>query len=158
MSNNPHNEQATNIKNCYDQVLLEQVTLCDILEDIADSLPHNVDKQLCLHTAKMLPPLIKRAHKIEQETLFPLLENSKECAVDLSATVKRLKAQHIRDEYNAEELAEILLSYGKGEPSHGAETTGYAIRGFFETLRRHIAFIEELISPALERAKKNNNS
>ncbi len=139
-----------NVKESYEQAISEQIALCDILEDIADSLPYNIDKQICNHTSIMLNSIIKRAHRIEQDILFPYLKDNAPNAIDLTKTFARLKKQNLRDQYSGEELAEILLSYAINKPSHSAETTGYIIRAYFESLRRHIAFVDELINPTFD--------
>ncbi len=150
MSNITYLDCTNSAKELYGQVRNEQIALCDILEDIADSLPHNVDKQICNHTAIVLNSIIKRAHKTEQNILFPYIKDNAPSAIDLTKTFARLKKQHLRDQYSGEELSEILLSYAISKPSHSAETTGYIIRAYFESLRRHIAFVDELISPTFD--------
>lgn len=124
----------------------EQRKLCDALESIADSLPDNVDRQTCMHAARALPPLIDRAHRFEENVLFIAIEEMSPVLLDLRPTLARLKLEHVGDEYSAEELSEVLMSYGEGTPMHTAEATGYLLRGFFEALRRHIAIEEELTS------------
>ncbi len=143
------NIPSTRISASYEQARQEQLALCDILEEIADSLPYNIDERACINAAQMIIPLIKRSHKMEVEILFPLLEDSDNCLANLSATIKRIRSEHIRDEFSAEEIAEILLSYGKGKPNQSPEATGYILRGFFESQRRHIAFVHELIAPKI---------
>jgi len=122
----------------------DQLVLCDRLEHIADSLPDKIDRQSCIHTARALPPLIMRAHQLEEEVLFPLLAERSEARLNPHQTLARLRLEHAGDECFAEELAETLMSYGTGTPSHSAEATGYMLRGFFEALRRHIAHEQEL--------------
>jgi hypothetical protein len=128
----------------FERVWQEQLVLCDRLEAIADSLPDNIDRQGCIHTARALGPLISRAHKLEEEELFPVLEGAGFLPIDPKPSLERLKLEHAGDECFAEELTEVLLSYGSGDPTHGAEATGYMLRGFFEALRRHIAHEREL--------------
>lgn len=136
----------------YERARYELLVLCDTLENIADSLPDRVDRQLCFHTSIMLGPLIERAHRMEEEILFPVLEHQDTGLVDLSSTIERLKMEHVGDKYTAEDLSEMLMSYGTGTHTLSAEAAGYMLRGFFEALRRHIAFEYELLIPALERS------
>lgn len=126
----------------------EQRTLCDALEQIADSLPDAVDRKVCLHAARLLPTLMVRAHRYEEDVLFTALDRPGLTPFDPHPTLERLKVEHAGDECFAEELSEVLLSYAEGRPTHSAEATGYMLRGFFEALRRHIA-IEEELSTAL---------
>ncbi len=122
----------------------EQRSLCDALEQIADSLPDAVDRKVCLHAARVLPTLMERAHRYEEEVLFVALDQPGLTPFDPHPTLLRLKTEHAGDECFAEELSEVLLSYAEGRPTHSAEATGYMLRGFFEALRRHIAIEEEL--------------
>jgi hypothetical protein len=124
----------------------EQRRLCDALEQIADSLPDAVDRKVCLHAARVLPTLMTRAHRYEEEMLFVALDRPGLTSFDLRPTLARLKLEHAGDECFAEELSEVLFSYAEGRPTHSAEATGYMLRGFFEALRRHIAIEEELSS------------
>lgn len=126
----------------------EQRTLCDALEQIADSLPDAIDRKVCLHTARVLPTLMERSHRYEEDVLFVALDRPALTPFDLRPTLARLKLEHAGDECFAEELSEVLFSYAEGRPTHSAEATGYMLRGFFEALRRHIA-IEEELSTAL---------
>lgn len=122
----------------------EQLALCDRLEEIADSLPGNVDPQKCLYAAKALGPLIKGVHTYEETILFPWLESTSDIQPALRETLNRLKFEHCEDACFAEELTDTLLRLGSGQ-SVNVEATGYMLRGFFEALRRHIAFEREHI-------------
>ena len=120
----------------------QQLALCDQLEEIADSLPSNVNRQKCIYAAKALEPLIRVVHQYEETILFPWLETQIEKEEHLRETLDRLKFEHCEDECFAEELTDALLKLGSGEPSN-MEAVGYMLRGFFEGLRRHIAFERE---------------
>jgi hemerythrin-like domain-containing protein len=122
----------------------EQLVLCDQLEQIADSLPANVDRQKCLYAARALSPLIKGVHKYEENILFPWLENISDIQPALRETLNRLKFEHCEDACFAEELTDTLQRLGSGAAVN-VEATGYMLRGFFEALRRHIAFEREHI-------------
>lgn len=117
----------------------EKLSLCNELEQIADSLPSNINRQKCLYAAKVLCPLIRRAHQAEESLLFPRVVSLQPGANPLMAALDRLKYEHLEDECYAEELTEALLRLGSGEPVN-TEAVGYMLRGFFEGLRRHIAF------------------
>ncbi|AYD00994.1 hypothetical protein NCHU2750_16040 [Neorhizobium sp. NCHU2750] len=117
----------------------EKLALCNELEQIADSLPASVDRQKCIYAAQALCPLIRRAHRDEETLLFPQLARLQPGIGPLSATLDRLKYEHFEDECYAEELTEALFRLGADEPVND-EAIGYMLRGFFEGLRRHIAF------------------
>jgi hypothetical protein len=129
------------------QAHAEQLRLCAELEAIADSLPSNVDRRKCIAAAKALGPVIGGLHRYEEAVLFPELEISPD-AKDLARTIARLKVEHCEDEGFADELAERLQLLGAGAGSINMEATGYMLRGFFEAVRRHIAFEREhLLEP-----------
>ncbi len=128
-----------------------QLELCEKLEDIADSLPRNLDIQHCLHVAKTLYPAVKSAHDFEEEHVFPALNDLRQQDAALDASIERLRYEHWEDESYSQELSEVLLDWTKGEKSRGPEATGYMLRGFFEGLRRHIAFECEHIAPMLKK-------
>lgn len=121
----------------------EQLLLCDALEEIADSLPANVNRQKCIYAAKVLGPLIHNLHRYEEQVIFPHLAAQAGRAGALEATLNRLKFEHCEDECFAEELIDTLLKLGSGAEDVNAEAAGYMLRGFFETIRRHIAFERE---------------
>ncbi len=138
--------ESDDTKATYEAIHGELLSLCATLEEIADSLPSKIDKQACLHTAKNLPKIINRAQKFEEEDIFPLFERLKTPTLNFNSTLHRLKLEHVKDKYFAEEIAEVLISYSKDNPTLSAEATGYMLRGFFEALRRHIAFEHELFA------------
>jgi hypothetical protein len=118
----------------------EQLLLCRELEMIADSLPANVNRQKCIYAAKALGPLIRGVHHYEETVLFPSLERQAHRTPELVGTIARLKFEHFEDECFAEELAERLLLLGSATAGINMEATGYMLRGFFEAIRRHVAF------------------
>ncbi|MBV2184126.1 MAG: hemerythrin domain-containing protein [Rhizobium sp.] len=122
----------------------EQLALCGELEEIADSLPANINRQKCIYAAKALGPLIKGAHHYEESILFPWLETGGSAPQHVRETLDRLKFEHCEDECFAEELTDALLKLGSGSPVN-MEAVGYMLRGFFEGLRRHIAFEREYL-------------
>ena len=131
------------------------MALCDQLENIADSLPDNVDRQTCVHAARTLWPLVRSVHSFEETVLFPLVEEKFAGREGLSQTIERLKHEHFDDECYAEELTDSLLRLGAGDQGLNPEATGYMLRGFFEAMRRHIAFEEEhLLGPAMAETEK----
>jgi len=120
----------------------EQLALCRELEEIADSLPASINRQKCIYAAKALGPLIKGIHHYEETVLFPMLQAKPDATETLGPTIERLKFEHCEDECFAEELTDALLKLGSGE-SVNMEAVGYMLRGFFEGMRRHIAFERE---------------
>ncbi len=123
----------------------EQLVLCDQLEEIADSLPANINRQKCMYAAKALGPLIHGLHHYEENVLFPWIEKNMGKRRHMAETLTRLKFEHCEDECFAEELTDALLKLGAGDGNINAEATGYMLRGFFEAVRRHIAFEREFL-------------
>lgn len=133
----------------------EKADLCDQLEAIADSLPKNVDQLACLRIAGRLAPLIRQAHRFEEELLFPAFEAQRPLAVHQD-TIQRLKSEHLYDECSAEEITEELLRIGHGAPIRNPEALGFMLRAFFSTVRRHMAFEREHIFPAAGRISRRS--
>jgi hemerythrin-like domain-containing protein len=124
--------------------------LCDDLEAIADSLPSNIVNQDCLFAAKSLGRLIREVHAYEEENLFPALRQFFDASPDIAAAIDRLTFEHLADECYADDIAEKLLYIGSGGRDVNMEALGYMLRGFFEALRRHIAFERDHFSSAVE--------
>jgi len=126
-----------------------QIDLCYKLEEIADTLTSGFDPQKCLSVCRAIFPTVKRAHAFEEEVLFPLLQQLASPDTELESSLERLRYEHWEDESFAEELTESLREYAATGSSTGAEKLGYMLRGFFEGLRRHIAFETEHLLPML---------
>lgn len=125
----------------------DKLALCDRLEEIADALPDNIDPKTCSTTARAIEPILSKAHQYEEENLFPALARLNQGTIDQSLVFKRLKEEHYEDRCFGEEVRDVLISYGEGKPTQTADATGYMLRGFFESLRRHIALEAELARP-----------
>jgi hemerythrin-like domain-containing protein len=127
-----------------------QLALCDELEAIADSLPANIVNQDCLFAAKSLVRLIRDVHAYEEQTLFPALGPVFQSSPEFRAAVDRLTFEHLTDESYADDIAEKLNYVGSGGRDVNMEAFGYMLRGFFEALRRHVAFERDHFSGAIE--------
>ena len=121
----------------------EQLLLCDRLEEIADSLPDAVNRQKCIYAARALGPMIRGVHRFEEDVVFPMIAERLKGDEKIEATLSRLRFEHCEDECFAEELTEALHALGAGADDINIEATGYMLRGFFEAMRRHIAFESE---------------
>lgn len=127
-----------------------QKIICDELEAIADSLPRSMNKEACLRVSQALLPLLKRAHQFEESQIFPLLTTAQNAHLDLALTIGRMRSEHLSDEDYAEDLCKAILNNLKNADRHSAENLGWMLRGFFESIRRHIAFDREHILPLIE--------
>ncbi len=115
-----------------------QLSLCNDLEEIADSLPDHVDTMKCRHMATALLPMIHRLHHFEETVLFPRVERRSR-SIAQKEMLDRLRCEHLEDQGYGEELTETLLRLANRQPVN-IEAAGYMLRGFFAGLRRHIAF------------------
>ncbi|GLS32275.1 hypothetical protein GCM10007937_39850 [Mesorhizobium albiziae] len=127
----------------------EKLRLCQALEEIADALPGSVDRRKVLGVANTLVPLLSSIHHYEEAVVFPLYDAVLDASGTRSSTVRRLKAEHVQDECFAGEIAEVFLAIGHGKGGESADAIGFMLRGFFEALRRHIAFEREHILPMI---------
>lgn len=119
-----------------------QLALCDALEKIADGLPNDVDRQECLHVATHIYAIVKRAHSFEEEELFPIIRRNAS-SENVEDVLQHLHSDHWEDESYAEELQDALFGYITRPQSINVDALSYMLRGFFGSLRRHIAFEQE---------------
>lgn len=127
----------------------DKLRVCDDLEAIADMLPAAVDRMKCLSVANTLVPLLRSTHRYEEELLFPAYDATVGSDANRYPSTRRLRAEHVEDECFADEVTEVLLSMGHGAEIRNPEAIGFMLRGFFESLRRHIAFEREHVLPAI---------
>ena len=127
-----------------------QLDLCNRLEKLADGLPESYNAQECLSISWGLFPIIKAAHQFEEQVLFPRLKSSQIENAEIARSVERLQFEHWEDESFAEELSTALRQLVSHPASANIEKLSYMLRGFFEGLRRHIAFETEHILPVLQ--------
>ncbi len=130
-----------------DGYLKAQINLCCQLEEIADGLPDNIDTQNCLHIARSIYPTVRRAHEFEETELFPLLKHRFAMDTDLLEALNRLHFEHWEDESYAEELSDGLMNFVAHRQTANPEALAYMLRGFFDGVRRHIAFEREHLCP-----------
>ena len=134
----------------------DQLLLCDRLEEIADSLPDAINRQKCIYAARALGPMIRGVHRFEEEVVFPLIAERLGADDHINSMLTRLRFEHCEDECFSEELTEALHDLGSGNPDINTEAIGYMLRGFFEAMRRHIAFESEMLLPMGEAAEPGN--
>jgi len=127
----------------------KQQTLCARLEAVADGLPRKIDRQECLMLARDIYPAVKEAHNFEENELFPRLQLYAGTKALLEG-LERLRFEHWEDEAYAEEISDTLGQIGRGGPVTDAEKISWMLRGFFDGIRRHIAFETEHLLPILK--------
>ncbi|WP_112829502.1 hemerythrin domain-containing protein [Rhizobium cremeum] len=123
------------------------LALCIKLEDIADSLPFDINEDLCNEVAQTVAPLLKQTQQLEEKVLFPDFDRSAGSCF-AAMMIERLKGEHRCDGLAAEEISLTLKAVIEGRCRLSFDTVGYMLRGFFECVRRHVA-AEKLMIEAL---------
>lgn len=114
--------------------------ICDDLEEVADTLP-NPDRRFCRRLAIELDTTVAVVNRREEQDLFPLLTKH------IGATiVARLCQEHAQDSSAAAEIARALVSISRGRPKPSYDATGYMLRAYFLSVRRHVAFEQTLLA------------
>ncbi|SIQ15626.1 Hemerythrin HHE cation binding domain-containing protein [Rhizobium sp. RU20A] len=139
-----------------DDIHREKLAVCDQLEAIADSLPSDVNRQRCLYAAKAIAQVVRAAHRFEETTIFPAIASHFPDVPHLESTLRRLQFEHCEDEGFADELSDALHRLAAADPRVHPETIGYMLRGFFTTVRRHIAFEREHLIGAVNGSAQMN--
>ncbi len=126
--------------------------ICARLENIADGLPVRVDPAQCANLARTIHETVVRAHAFEEKVVFPYLRSITPDK-GLADTIERLRFEHWEDESFAAELQESLCNFATGRDRSHVDALAWMLRGFFEGLRRHIAFEREHMMPLLAGSK-----
>jgi hemerythrin-like domain-containing protein len=126
---------------------LLQAQLCDSLERIADDLPDNVDRRLCMKVIDSLKFEMPLHHRDEELGLFPLIEKRALPNDNINDVLARLALEHATDESFASELLESLEGLGEGRRLKNPDMVGYMLRSFFESYRRHILWENAIVLP-----------
>lgn len=135
-----------------------QLQLCEELEEIADALPNVSNTQKVLIICRDILPIVKKAHQFEEKTLFPALTPSQRKDNTLSRNLERLRYEHWEDESFAEEICDELKLLVNNPNKAVVDKLSYMLRGFFEGMRRHIAFEVEYLLPELNKSMAQNLS
>ena len=134
----------------YHKQLARQTELCNRLEAVADSLPDSCNVQECLYLAQSFTPIVKQAHRFEEDQVFALLR-AQEPPTDLASTLERLAREHMEDEEVADEVTLALRDYVAGHKNVKAETLAWMLHASFEAMRRHLAFERDYMLPLVEK-------
>ncbi len=133
-------------------------TLCRDLETIADALPASVNVQAGLRVAQNISPIINSAHQFEEQHIYPIIVLAVSNGAGLSADIERLKSEHWVDEDFGEEVGLALNDFIAQQNATKAEILSWMLRGFFESMRRHIAFESAVILPLVEKKLESKNA
>ena len=128
------------LNRCYTDLL----DICDVLEGVADGLPDNVPAAHCSQLAVEIVDLLERTHREEEAILLPILATSPR--PELRQLARRLREEHEYDDDAVIEVREALLAIAARTPLHSPDATGYLLRSFFESLRRHVRAEQDLLA------------
>lgn len=125
---------------CYSHLL----DLCDDLEAVADRLPAAIPPRDCTRLAARLDHLMSHTHAEEERVLMPLL--LADGRAELRQLANRLRREHQVDAVTMQEVVEALSMLAGARAPEPPEATGYLLRAFFESLRRHIHTEKDIIA------------
>ena len=125
----------------------EHAAICDVLEEIADSLPEAVNSDQCAGVLVFLRQELPQHHKDEEDGLFALLRKKSRKDKTLMGHLEQLSWEHSADESTADEIAESLEKLANGEKAENPNMLGYMLRSFFEGYRRHLHWENTFLLP-----------
>jgi hypothetical protein len=134
----------------FENYIRQQEAICLELELIADGLPDRIDPYSSLITAQRLLPLVKRAHAFEEDELFPKLLADFSPPSEFVNVIERLKFEHWGDEDFAEQVYHQIREFIASGKRGKAEQLAWTLRGFFQSMRRHIEFEREFLLPMVQ--------
>lgn len=156
---NPHHDKASSEKTGtqpgqypdelarLNEALKTKRGICDLVETIADSLPEP-SSLICLRAAAVLRNDLPLYHADLGQCLFPQLRVRHSGSKWIMLMLNQIEADHQQLEMSIDEVADLLERIGTGRARiQERNVAGYALRGFFEGLRRHICWERNLILP-----------
>lgn len=129
--------------------------LCSDLEAIADALPASINVQASLGVAQNIMAIVKSAHEFEEQKIYPALHRSEQLNVAMNENIERLRFEHWADEDYAQEIYLALRDFILSQNRAKAETLSWMLRGFFEGMRRHIAFERVVILSVIAKSESS---
>lgn len=125
--------------------------MCDMLEAIADELP-NKAKPFWNEVTQLCTTIIPRHYDEVTQLLMPVLRRRTKGAVECEAVLSRLQAEYWEERARLPELTELLTdAVGKDAHRLSADALGYALRGFFDAIRRQSQWETEVLLPLASR-------
>lgn len=124
-----------------------QLDLCDMLEEVADSLPGAVSAGLARVAGTTLRQGFPAHIRLEEDTLFPLLRCRGAEHPWLGRVLDQLCHEHTTDESYGHEVAEALDILAETGDAANPDMIGYMLRGFFLTQRRHVEWENAVVLP-----------
>ncbi|NJR13504.1 MAG: hemerythrin domain-containing protein [Phyllobacteriaceae bacterium] len=121
--------------------------ICDLLEEIADSLPLHVDRLKCFYAATMLRTSVAIHQMDEDRGLFPLMRKHGALEDGVLASLDRLETEHMDDESLSSDIIDALENLARGKALQSVDGMSFMLRAFFDSHRRHILFENQIILP-----------
>ncbi len=94
-------------------------------------------------------PLLRSIHAFEEQTVFEAYFGARAGFGAGGRFHQPSTLEHVEDQCFADEVTVALMKLGRGRVVGNAEEIGFMLRGFFETIRRHVAFEREHLLPIL---------
>jgi hemerythrin-like domain-containing protein len=114
------------------------LALCLELEELARDLEHAIVPASVRPIAAQLEPLVDAAHKLEEETLYPNLEERAGSCFS-SLMIAQIKAEHSVDRKAAHELKLTLDAVADGRCRLSLDTVARMTTRLQDYLQRHVA-------------------
>ncbi len=124
------------------------LALCGELEDLATGLERNMVPAMTRRVAAQLEPLVEAAQTLEEETLYPNLEERAGSCFS-SLMIAQIKAEHGGDRKAAHEISLTLRAVADGRCTLSLDTVARMTKGFQDYLRRHVAAEQTLLDTLL---------
>jgi hypothetical protein len=124
------------------------LALCLELEELAAEFDSGLVPKNTGIVAGKVEPLVKAAHRLEEEAFYPNLE-ARATSCFGSLMIAQIKSEHRVDGRAAHELALTLRAVADHRCALSLETVAYMTRSFQEHLRRHVAAEQMLLENLL---------
>jgi len=134
----------------FDSIRDELLVLCESIEAFADTLGGTPDWRVGALLAEQMQHLVQQSRLFDDTQLFPFLIRVAETNSALLRSVGHLKVEYIEDYDVAHEVTEMLNEFSGGTPRLSQDAIGYLLRGYFVSMRRHLAFKTDVLARALD--------
>lgn len=124
------------------------LALCLELEELAVEFENGLVPAAAGVVADTIEPLVKEAHRLEEEDLYPNLE-ARAVSCFGSLIIAQVKAEHHVDRRAAHELALTLRAVGNRRCALSLKTVANMTLSFQEYLRRHVTAEQMLLANLL---------
>ncbi|MEL7166852.1 MAG: hypothetical protein AAGL96_15385 [Pseudomonadota bacterium] len=125
--------------------------LCDLLEAIADDLPRQ-PKPIWSEVRRLCGATIQQHYDEVLRALVPVLMRRTRGDADCEDMLNRMRLDYVDGQVRLPELEELLNDASRvNGPGLGANALGFALRSFFETIRRQTDWEMDVLLPMARR-------